>query len=91
MSIRDALTLKNAVVQIGGQEITLRRPSALDMIDAVENSKNEKTFAAWLVKNHLLDDGKPMFNTLEEVLECDGILVAAIAVEIDKLYGEGRD
>lgn len=92
MSIREALKLKNYECQIGGEKITLRRPSAMDMVEAVEFSKKEPNkFGAWLVYNHLIEDGQKMFSNIEDVLKCDGNVIAAIAVEIDKLYGEGRD
>lgn len=92
MSIREALRLKNYDCEVGGEKITLRRPSAMDMIEAVEFSKKDPNkFGAWLVYNHLIEDGTKMFQSVDDVLKCDGGVIAAIALEIDKLYGEGRD
>jgi hypothetical protein len=89
MSIREALLLKNHSVEIQGTTFTFRRPSAADLIAAVEESKNPN-FSAWLVKNHLLDEeGKPFFSNVNEVLESDGMTIFILASEIDKLYGEG--
>lgn len=88
MSIKDALLLKNHTVEYQGIVFTFRRPSAADMIEAIEKSKTDE-FVPWMVMNHLIEEGKPVFNTLEEVLECDGRTVFFLASEIDKLYGEG--
>ena len=92
MSIKEALTLKNKVVQIGGHTFTLRRPSVADLVEAVEQSKKSpSTFMAWLVYNDLVEDGKLVFDNVEEVLASDGVTVEAISAEIDKLYGAGLD
>ena len=92
MSLRDALALKNAVVVIDGTEVTLRRPSVADLAEAQVQAKKPETFAAWLVYNHLLaENGKQYFSSVEEVFDCDGHFAELIAIEIDKLYGEGRD
>lgn len=88
MSIKDALLLKNHTVEYQGNMFTFRRPSAADMIEAVERAKSNQ-FVSWMVMNHLIEDGKPVFTTLEEVLECDGRTIFFLASEIDKLYGEG--
>ena len=91
MSLKDALTLKNKEVAIDGTSITLRRPSVADLADATMESKHG-TFTAWLVFRHLLgENGKPYFDSVAEVMQCDAVFVEAIAVECDKLYGEGRD
>jgi hypothetical protein len=92
MSLRDALALKNKVVVLDGTEVTLRRPSVADLAEATQQAKNPDNFAAWLVFRHLLaENGKPYFDKIEEVYECDGYFVELIAVEVDRLYGEGRD
>jgi hypothetical protein len=92
MSIKDALARKDVVVEIGGYSFTLRRPSVADIIEATEQSAKEpKHFVAWLVMNHLIEDGKPLFTSIQEVLDSDGNMVEALAAEIDRLYGEGRD
>lgn len=92
MSLKDALTLKNKNVVIDGTPVTLRRPSLADLAEATIQAKNPDNFAAWLVFNHLLnEEGKPFFNNVQEVFDCDGIFAELIALEVDKLYNEGRD
>lgn len=92
MGIKDALLRKDVVVVVGGHSFTLRRPSVADLIQASEQIKTDPTtFMAWMVKEHLIEDGKPVFLNIDEVMECDGNMVEALAMEIDKLYGEGRD
>lgn len=92
MSIKEALALKNVVVVIGEHTFTLRRPSVADLIEAAEQSKKSpNTFLAWLVYNHLIEDGKPLFSSVEEVMLCDAVVAEVIGREVDKLYGEGRD
>jgi hypothetical protein len=92
MSLRDALALKNKELVIDGTSVVLRRPSVADLAEATIQAKKPDTFAAWLVYRHLLsDNGKQYFNSIEEVFECDGYFVELIAIEVDKLYGEGRD
>lgn len=89
MSIKDALLLKNIVIEYQEEKFTFRRPSAADMIAAVEKAKSDD-FVPWLVLNHLLsEDGQPFFITIEEVLQSDGRTIFFLASEIDKLYGEG--
>jgi hypothetical protein len=90
--LKEALRMQPKTVKVGDLELTLRRPSLVDFAVACEKAKeNEAMFSYWLVYNHLLDAGKPVFKTPEEVLECDVKLITDIAAEIDKLYGEGRD
>ena len=93
MSIRDALQLKAVTVKIpSGLDVTLRRPSTMDLLAAMEQSKTRpETFAAWLVYNHLIDNGSKVFLSVEEVIQCDVKLIDEIAVEIEKLYGEGKN
>jgi hypothetical protein len=93
MNIRDALQLKHHDVTLAsGLEVRLRRPSTLDLITAMEQSKSEpNTFGAWLVFNHLMDGYGKAFANIQEVLNCDVVLVEEIAKEIEKLYGEGKN
>lgn len=92
MSIKDALLRKNVVVVVGEHSFTLRRPSVADLIQASEQMKTDpSTFVAWLVKEHLIENEIPVFLDIDEVMGCDGNMVEALAMEIDKLYGEGRD
>lgn len=94
MSIADALLRKNLTIALPcGQRVTLRRPSALDFIEAAEMAAKEPArLRAWLVHRHLLgDDGQPLLGSLEAALEADGKLVWEIGGECEKLYEEGRD
>jgi len=91
MSLKDALSLKNKVVEIDGVTVNLRRPSLADLAMAIEMSEKSSNFTAWLVFNHVMEDGKQYFQSEDDVLKCDGVFVEKIANEIDLLYGEGRD
>lgn len=91
--ISDAFNLRNAeIVLPGGVKIAVRRPSALDMVEAIQQSKSApETFGAWLVYRHALADGGPMFASIDEVLRSDAHAVAAASAGIQRLYEEGRD
>ena len=92
MSIKDALTLKPKTVEIDGHSVTLARPSALDLLEALEESKRApERLYLWLVARHLLEDGKPVFSSPDEVGACDALLVQKVGRECEKLYEEGRD
>lgn len=56
---------------------------------AETHAKNANEFPSWLVYNHLMDGDKKVFNSVQEVLECDGNTILALADVIDKLYVEG--
>jgi len=87
MSIKNALQLKNHTCQAEGHTFVLRRPSIADMAEAVVQAKQgDPGFSCWLVMNHLVEDGKPVFDTPEEVLACDGSLINFLVSEIDGLY-----
>jgi hypothetical protein len=93
MNLRDALLLKDATVQLAcGMSATLRRPSALDFIEASEfAAKNPSHVRAWLAHRHLKIDGALAFGTLEDALAADGRLVWEIGGLAERLYEEGRD
>lgn len=93
MSIRDALQLKAVTVKTkSGLEVILRRPSTMDLLAAMEQSKNKpETFSAWLVHNHVIENGGKVFMTADEVMGYDVELVEEIAREVEKLYGEGKN
>lgn len=94
MSIGDALIRKNVTIDLPcGQRVILRRPSALDFIEAADlAAKDPARLRAWLTHRHLLgDDGQPVLASLEAALEADGKLVWEIGAECEKLYEEGRD
>lgn len=93
MSIKDALQLKDMQGTLpDGTAFTLRRPSVLDLVEAIEFTKTNPTqFYAWLVQKHLVEDGKQVFASVDEILKLDANLVNHIAGAAEKLYGEGRD
>jgi hypothetical protein len=93
MSIKDALKLKShKTTTASGLDILIRRPSTLDLLAAMEESKDRpNTFGAWLVFNHLIDENGKVFLSIEEVLQCDVALVEEVAREVEKLYGEGKN
>ena len=66
-------------------------PTKQALFGQEESKKSPSTFMAWLVYNHLVEDGKLVFDNVEEVLASDGVTVEAISAEIDKLYGAGLD
>jgi len=89
MNIKDALSLKPVVVTAGEHSFTLRRPSVADLAQAVEESKKaEPHFTCWLIANHLVEDGKPIFDSPEEVLACDASLITFLATKLDEIYSE---
>jgi hypothetical protein len=45
---------------------------------------------AWLVLRHLMEDGAPVFDSVDSVLNADGLVVAEIASVVESLYSEGR-
>jgi len=96
-SIKDALLRKPLHRQLkDGTPYVLRRPSALDLVEAIEFSKaHPEKLAPWLAWRHLLDyeNGRlePVFASLDDALKADGATVAEIAQAAEALYGEGRD
>ena len=93
MTIRDALLLRNAAVALSFGEVTLRRPSAADVVEATDVvAKAPNSLYAHLVWRHLLDEtGAPAFDSLEQVMRCDGLRVLEIGRAAERLYAEGRD
>ena len=92
MSIRDTLLLTDHEYMLGTVVYRLRRPSALDLIEALEVSKNEPSrLHAWLVLRHLVENGKPVFENIEQVLACDAAKISLLAQAAEKMYAEGRD
>ena len=91
-SIRDALSLADHRTELCGAVVTLRRPSALDLVEAIEVSqKDPAKLFAWLAWRHLIEDGKPVFASLDEALAADGLTVRKIGEAAEALYSEGRD
>ena len=93
MSIRDALTLRPATYTLtGGMPYALRRPSALDLIEALEfSAEHPAQMQAWFVWRHLIDDQGAVFATINDVLNSDALAVVEIATNASALYSEGRD
>jgi hypothetical protein len=93
MSIRDALLLRNATAELSFGTVTLRRPSAADVIEAMQvSASTPERLYAHFVWRHLLDEsGRQAFDSVERVLEQDGVRVLEIGRACEKLYGEGRD
>lgn len=90
MNLKEALTLKNKEIEINGIKMTLRRPSVADLAEATNIAKSGTVnLTAWLVTHHLLENGSPVFTSVEEALNYDGVMLEQIALEIDKLYSEG--
>ena len=90
--IRDILTAKPKFVTVAGQQVELARPSALDLLEALEQAKSKPdTLLAWFVFKHLREAGQPVFLSIDEVLACDAIVVQQIGREAQALYEEGRD
>jgi glutathione synthase/RimK-type ligase-like ATP-grasp enzyme len=79
-------------MQFRGADIELRRPSALDLLEALQVSKDTpERLYAWFVLRHLMQDGKPVFASIDEVLASYAPLVSELGSEIQRLYEEGRD
>lgn len=94
MSIADALALKNVGTELpNGLKVTLRRPSALDFVEAADlAAKNPSRLYAWFAYRHLLDEsGRPVFASLEAALDADGKVIWQIGKACELLYEEGRD
>lgn len=93
MSIRDALLRKDHRFEIApGVLATLRRPSALDLIEAMQHAADAPhTLPAWWAVRCLVEDGRPVFEDLRSALDADGIRIARIGREMEKLLEEGRD
>jgi hypothetical protein len=93
MTIRDALLLRHATAELSFGAVVLRRPSAADVIEAMDvSTKTPSHLYAHLVWRHLLDEtGAPAFDSLERVLQCDGARVLEIGRAAERLYAEGRD
>jgi len=92
MSIRDALALTEKTVEIRGHVVTLRRPSALDLMEALEVSRTQPDrLYLWLVFRHLVENGRPVFASADEVAGADAVMVQLIGRACEVLYEEGRD
>jgi len=97
MSLRDALALRPVQRQLrDGSPYWLRRPSALDLIEAIEFQRSHSDrMHAWMCWRHALDRENdafvPVFDSLEAALAAPAQLVTEIATEADRLYSEGRD
>lgn len=90
--IRAMFTLAPVRFEYRGTPIDIRRPSALDIIEALELSKTKpEHLFAWFVFRHIEHDGKPVFASVDDALAADGLAVTELGREVELLYGEGRD
>jgi hypothetical protein len=90
--IRAILALQPKRIDFRGASVELRRPSALDLIEALGVSKDSpERLYVWFVLRHLMQDGRPVFASMDEVLAANGPLVVELGREIERLYEEGRD
>lgn len=91
--IRAMFTLSPYPITVAGRELYLRRPSALDIIEALQASKEmPDRMAAWFAWRHLVDEHRaPVFVSIDEALAADGLWIAKIGRMTEELYGEGRD
>lgn len=91
--IRELLRNEPKPVTIMGEAMLLRRPSALDLIEALDIAAREPSrVRVWLVATHALDAaGERLFESMDAALAAPAGIVNAIADEAEKLYGEGRD
>lgn len=90
--IRAIFTLQPVRIDWRGTPLDIRRPSALDIIEALEVSKAQpERMYAWFVFRHLEHAGKPVFPTLDDALAADGHAIVELGREVERLYGEGRD
>ena len=90
--IRAIFTLEPVRIDWRGTPIDIRRPSALDIIEALEVSKsNPERMYAWFSFRHLEHSGKPVFESIEDALAADGNAIIELGREVERLYGEGRD
>ena len=91
-SIRDIFTLQPVRIDWRGHALDLRRPSALDIIEALEVSKTKPDrLYAWFAFRHIEEAGKPVFSSLDDALAADGLAIMELGREVERLYGEGRD
>jgi hypothetical protein len=90
--IRSILTMQPKRIEFRGAAVELRRPSALDLIEALQVSRDSpERIYVWMVLRHLMHDGRPVFSSMDEVLAASGPLVLELGREIERLYEEGRD
>ena len=90
--IRAIFTLEPVRIDWRGTPLDIRRPSALDIIEALEVSKSHpERMYAWFSFRHLEHEGKPVFESIEDALAADGNAIIELGREVERLYGEGRD
>jgi hypothetical protein len=80
-------------VQFAGVACELTRPTVMDAIvlaDWVAKNPGEDVKAsAFLVARHLHKDGRPVFETLEDVLQADWAAIRPLFDMVNQLYSEG--
>ena len=91
-SIRDIFACSPKRITFKGVDVDLRRPSALDLLEAIQVGKDTpEHLYAWFVYAHLEQDGKRVFHSVDEVLASYAPYVVELGREIELLYEEGRD
>lgn len=90
---RDIFSLRPEPLELAGHNFQLRRPSALDLMEALAVGRDTPDrFHCWLVLRHLLDaEGNPVFSSIDEVMNADALMVMKAGKAAEELYGEGRD
>jgi hypothetical protein len=86
-----ALLARPHSVDFRGERIVIRRPRVVDLVAAIDAQGRGTNMNAWLVLNHVMDGDKPAFESMDDVLQLDGVAVLELSREIDKLYLEGLD
>lgn len=80
-------------VEFAGVACELTRPTVMDAVvlaDWVSKNPGEDVKAsAFLVARHLHRDGKPVFETLEDVMRADWSTVRPLFESVNSLYSEG--
>lgn len=91
--LRAILALEPVPVDYRGARLMLKRPTLLDLVEAMEaNAVGTAHARAWAIHRHVLDEnGTPVFATPETALACPSGLAAKVFPMIEGLYQEGSD
>jgi hypothetical protein len=91
--LRSILALEPVPFEYMGVPLKLKRPSLIDLVEAVEaNAVGTAHARAWAIHRHVLDEnGTPVFATPETALACPSGLAAKTMPMIEELYKEGSD
>lgn len=93
MELLNALKGQPKAVQFAGTACELTRPTVLDAVvlaDWVAKHPGEDVRAsAFLVARHLHQGGRPVFATLEDVMQADWATLRPLFDLVNQLYSEG--